>query len=99
MMDHSKHQRLTVDEYSPASLTGAVVYGPDDSRIGEVSEVIGQGEAAQVVVDVGGFLGLGAKPVAVQARDLDLMRDENNNVHAVTSWTKEDLKALPEYTR
>lgn len=45
------------------------------------------------------FWGLGAKPVAVNARDLDLMRDESNNVHAVTTWTKDDLKALPEYQR
>jgi len=49
------------------------------------------------VVDVGGFLGVGAKPVAVPASQLDLMRDENGHVHAVTNWTKDQLKDLPEH--
>jgi len=49
------------------------------------------------VIDVGGFLGLGAKPVAVGVTELDFMRDEDGEVHAVTSWTKDELKKLPEH--
>ena len=52
---------------------------------------------AQVIIDVGGFLGIGAKPVAVAASDLDFMRDEDGDVHAVTTWTKEQLKEMPEH--
>ncbi|TIV73828.1 MAG: PRC-barrel domain containing protein, partial [Mesorhizobium sp.] len=48
-------------------------------------------------IDVGGFLGIGAKPVAVTASQLDFMRDEDGDVHAVTSWTKDQLKAMPEH--
>jgi hypothetical protein len=53
------------------------------------------GASAKVVLDVGGFLGIGAKPVMVPATDLDFMRDESGTVHARTNWTKDDLKALP----
>lgn len=50
-----------------------------------------------VVIDVGGFLGIGAKPVAVPFADLDWMRTKVGDVHAVTSWTKDQLKAMPEH--
>ena len=43
----------------------------------------------------GGFLGIGAKPVAVSASDLDFMRDEDGDVHA--TWTKDQLKGMPEH--
>ena len=95
-MDHSHHTRLSTTELSPAALEGATIYDSTDHKIGTVSHVHGLGEASQIVVDVGGFLGVGAKPVAVPARDLDFMRDEKGDVHAVTSWTKDQLKQMPE---
>ncbi|MET3793232.1 PRC-barrel domain containing protein [Aquamicrobium terrae] len=92
-MDHSKHVRLTSSELTPEVLEGATIYGPDDETIGSVSHLHG----SQVVIDVGGFLGIGAKPVAVDARELDFMRDEDGDVHAVTTWTKDQLKEMPEH--
>lgn len=96
-MDHTTHTRLRDDELTEAVLTGATVFGPDDERIGHVAHVHGSGAEAQVVIDVGGFLGIGAKPVAVPARDLDFMRDASNSVHAVSNWTKDALKEMPEH--
>jgi ribosomal 30S subunit maturation factor RimM len=96
-MDHSKHVRLTESELNPANLEGATVYGPGDDNLGSVSHVHGVGANAQVIVDVGGFLGIGTKPVAVPASQLDFMRDEDGDVHAVTSWTEDELKAMPEH--
>lgn len=48
-------------------LDGAPVYDAKGKEIGEVSEIIlsQTGEIDRVVIDVGGFLGLGEKPVAV----------------------------------
>lgn len=96
-MDHANHPRLGREELTPDVLQGATVYGVDDEKVGSVSHVHGTGGAAQVVVDVGGFLGIGAKPVAVPASDLDFMRDEDGDVHAVTAWTKDQLKQMPEH--
>ncbi|WP_179039580.1 PRC-barrel domain-containing protein [Rhizobium leguminosarum] len=96
-MDHSKHVRLGTDELTPAVLEGATVYGADDDKVGSVDHVHGSGTSANVVIDVGGFLGIGAKPVSVPITDLDFMRDEDGDVHAVSSWTKDQLKQMPEH--
>lgn len=96
-MDHSKHVRLTADELTPTIIEGATIYGADDHKVGSVSHLHGTGADSQVVIDVGGVLGIRAKPVAVNARDLDFMRDEDGDVHAVTTWTKDQLKAMPEH--
>ena len=96
-MDHTTHAPLNATELNDANLLDAVIYGLDDERIGSVSQVHGTGILTSVIVDVGGFLGLGAKTVAMKASDLHFMRDENGNVHASTAWTKEQVKGLPEY--
>lgn len=96
-MDHAKHIRLEEQELTEHILTGATIYGPDDERIGHVSHVHGTGKDAVVVVDVGGFLGIGSKPVSVPAADLDFMRDDSNSVHAVSRWSKDALKEMPEH--
>jgi hypothetical protein len=96
-MDHSKHIRLASTELTADTLKGATIYGADDHKIGTVSHIHGGGAASLVVIDVGGFLGIGAKPVAVRIADLDFMRDEDGDVHAVTRWTKDQLKEMPEH--
>lgn len=96
-MDHSNHTRIAAAELTPAILEGATIYDAEDHKVGTVSHVHGAGAASQIVVDVGGFLGLGAKPVSVPAGELDFMRDEKGDVHAVTNWTKDALEAMPEH--
>lgn len=96
-MDHSKHVRLASEELTESTLEGAKIYGPQDEKIGSVAHVHGTGAAAQVVIDVGGFLGIGSKRIAVSTADLEFMRDESGDVHAVTTWTKDQLKAMPEH--
>ena len=96
-MDHSKHTRLATAELTPSNLEGATIYDAEDHKIGSVSHLHGSGAATQVVVDVGGFLGMGAKPVAVPLQQLEFMRDDSGHVHAVTNWTKDQLKDMPEH--
>lgn len=93
-MDHTNHVRLTAAEHTPDILENATIYGPGDEKIGSVSHAHG----GQVVIDVGGFLGIGAKPVAVDISELEFMRDEGGEVHAVTTWTKDELKKMPEHS-
>lgn len=96
-MDHTTHERLVTSELTEDKLVGATIYGPDDYEIGDVSQVHGSGPEAQVIVDVGGFLGLGGKPVALQVSQLDFMHGVHGDVHATTSLTKDEVKALPEH--
>ena len=96
-MDHSQHTPLASTELIPSVLEGATIYDAEDHKVGTVAHVHGSGPTSEIIVDVGGFLGMGAKPVSVPAADLDFMRDEKGGVHAVTDWTKDSLKAMPEH--
>lgn len=96
-MDHSTHTRLVDSDLTEANLMDAVVYGVNDEKIGTVAHVLGMGAATHVIVDVGGFLGMGAKPVSLTTNQLNFMRDKDGDVHATTSWSKEQIKALPEH--
>lgn len=94
-MDHSAHTRLSPGELTEAILAKAPVYGEGNAKVGTIAHVHGEGAGADVVIDVGGFLGIGAKPVLLSIGEIDLMRDENGRVHGKTAWTKEQLKDLP----
>lgn len=94
-MDHSKHTTLNQTDLTSDLLKDAPIYGPDDEKIGTIAHVHGIGAATEVVVDVGGFLGIGAKPVSLSTDHVRMMRDEKGTVHGVTARTKDDLKALP----
>jgi hypothetical protein len=96
-MDHTNHVRLSAAELTPTTLEGATIYGADDHKVGKVDHIHGTGAASTAIIDVGGFLGIGAKPVAVPITDLQFMRDEGGSVHAVTGWTKDQLKQMPEH--
>jgi len=93
-MDHTNHVRLTLSELTPEILEGATVYDYSDSKVGTVDHLHG----STAVIDAGGFLGIGAKAVAVPLSELDFMRDENGDVHAITARTKDQLEEMPEHT-
>ncbi|MES2145180.1 MAG: PRC-barrel domain containing protein [Pseudomonadota bacterium] len=96
-MDHTTHMPLDTTEMTDANLKDAVIYGVDDYEIGTVAHVDGTGPTAQVIVDVGGFLGIGSKMVALNTSQLQFMRDEDGVVHATTAWTKDQVEQLPEH--
>jgi sporulation protein YlmC with PRC-barrel domain len=85
-------------EMSGNALIGATVRSDKREAVGKVEDVyVDKGGAIQtVVVAVGGFLGVGAKDVAVKWSDLKYSRDDKSIV-ITTSWTKESLKAMPDY--
>lgn len=96
-MDHTQHKPLDAADLNESNLIDAVIYDPQDEEIGTVAHVHGMGQSVQVIVDVGGFLGLGSKSVALDGTQMNFMRDQNGKVHAVSSLTKEQVKKLPEH--
>ena len=97
-MDRSTHTPLGHDSMTVNDLNGVNVYGPDDNHIGDVVEVHGNDMTGQAIVDVGGFLGMGAKRVAVPVSDLSFTRSGDDKIHATTRLTKDELKAMPEHS-
>ncbi len=52
----------------------------------------------QAVIDVGGFLGMGEKPVAISLTDLSVKHDENgDDMQLHVNATKEQLEEMPTY--
>lgn len=85
---------LSADE-----LIGTTVYGANDENVGSISDVILTGDNATdaVIIDVGGFLGIGSKSVAVDMDNLAFLSDADGNYYLYTQFTQEQLEAQPEY--
>jgi sporulation protein YlmC with PRC-barrel domain len=87
---------LTVqpDQMRASKLIGSSVYDVQNEDIGSVKDVIltKSGEVSSVVVDVGSFLGMGGKYVAVSLNDL-----KTNNDRLTLGQTKDQLKAAPAF--
>ena len=81
-------------------LTGTPVYGPNDENVGEIGDlVIGEdGTVTDVIVDVGGFLGLGEKPVSIAYDSVQLLKQtDGDDMRAYVNMTEDQLKELPAY--
>lgn len=83
---------------SADALLGANIVNSKGDEIGEVEDlVIGTGGRIDMaIIEVGGFLGIGSKTVAVNISELE--RAPNGKAF-VTSMTKDELKTLSEYKK
>ena len=80
-------------------LEGAPVLGSEGDNVGEISDIVvfGDNNENVFVVDVGGFLGIGEKPVAISADSATVMSDGDSYV-VQTKYDRETLENQPEYT-
>jgi sporulation protein YlmC with PRC-barrel domain len=77
------------------SVVGKSIYGQDGEEIAEIEDiVVANGQVQAVLVDVGGFLGFGAKRVALALTDLELRGDRI----VAPKLTEQDLTAMPAYS-
>ncbi|MBE0692125.1 MAG: PRC-barrel domain-containing protein, partial [Aquamicrobium sp.] len=98
-IDRSGMTEIPAAEMRAEDLIGTTVYGAGDENVGSIADVIlsTDGQVDAVTVDVGGFLGIGAKEVAIDLDNLAFMRDGEGRLHLYTPLTKEQLEAQPEY--
>ena len=92
----------TPEQITADALTGASVYDANDERVGEIAELIldADGNAQQAVVDVGGFLGIGEKPVALDMSQVKIMKAaDSDELRVYVGDTKEQLEAMPTYEK
>ncbi len=88
----------TEDELRTSKIVGSKVYNNANENIGSVEDIVlkPDGSMDEVVLSVGGFLGIGDKYVSVPFSDLKITRD-GSSLKITTNGTKESLKALPAY--
>jgi PRC-barrel domain len=81
------------------SILGRQVTGPDDKNVGRIVDVLVDdlGQPRAVVVDVGGFLGIGNRRIAVVWRALRFVADAAGGGRITLEMTANQIKATPEY--
>jgi sporulation protein YlmC with PRC-barrel domain len=98
-IDRSQLTEIPAGELRTEELAGTTVYGAEDANVGEIGDVVmtQDGKVDAVIIDVGGFLGVGEKEVAVGMDNLAFMTDKDGNKYLYTNFTKEQLDAAPAY--
>ncbi|MBZ9857554.1 PRC-barrel domain-containing protein [Mesorhizobium sp. CA13] len=100
-IDKSTLTAMPVGEIRADDLKGTTVYGANDAKVGEIGDVVltPDNKTDAVIVDVGGFLGVGEKEVAVGMDNLKFMTDKDGNKYLYTTFTKEQLEAQAAYDK
>jgi len=84
-----------------SNVIGATVYSQDDQSIGDINDIIlsPQGQPSQVVVGVGGFLGMGEKDVVLDMSKLQMAATSDGDLKIVVQTTSDELKNMPAFTK
>jgi type IV secretory pathway VirB10-like protein len=92
-------KQQTADDMLASSIIGKPAVNSQDETIGDVNDLVTDrsGKIVAALIGVGGFLGIGEKDVAVRFEDLNLNRDENDNVKVTLNISKETLAQAPDY--
>ena len=82
-------------EVSTENMIGRNVYGDNDQKLGDVSDVILDPATKQVrklVVGTGGFLGIGEKTVAIDIQQVEIRPDQGIYVSGLTQEAVRDME-------
>jgi len=87
-------ESVTVTDYYKQN-----VYDPSDKKIGEIKDVLigSDGKVVAFIIEVGGFIGAGAKDVAVPFTDVKGTK-KNDKWYLTMNASKDDLKNAPGMT-
>lgn len=82
--------------YSAQDLIGRDIVDQNGDDVGEVQDLLIEGNQIQkVMVDVGGFLGMGTRTVALDISQLQPEQGDSKNL--VVNMTKDQLESMPAY--
>lgn len=86
------------DQLLASNIKGSDVLGSDDKKIGDVSDILfaKDGKIEAYILSVGGFLGVGAKEVALAPSSVQLVQDKDTWKLKV-SMTKDQLAQAPNF--
>jgi len=90
---------VMMEQLNAEMLMDATIYDVEDSSVGDISAVMPEtGMPETVIVDVGGFLGIGQKPVSLTLSELTFYKEtDGEEVRGFTTMTNDQLTDLPEY--
>lgn len=94
------YDQADAHDLTTSDVESATVYGRDDETIGSISSLkVGRdGKITDAVIDVGGFLGMGAHSVLLPFSDLTVLREtDGTDLRIHLDTTKDKLKAMPHF--
>ncbi|OAN97422.1 PRC-barrel domain-containing protein [Sulfitobacter geojensis] len=97
---YAEIEPVEVEQLTAEKIQGSYVYGENDETVGEIGSLLmnDDGKVSQAVINVGGFLGLGEKPVAVSFEKIQILKGvDGDDYRFYIDSTQEKLEALPEY--
>jgi len=100
-LEREGYAMVKASDMRASDLIGTRVYGTKDEDVGEVSDIIVNRDKniREALVDVGGFLGMGEKTVAMPMDDLRIMQaaDDNDDLRVYVDATQERLENMRAY--
>jgi len=90
----------SADQHLASKFKGTDVIGADDAKIGDVSDLLFDKDRKIIafIVGVGGFLGIGAKDVAIDPASFQAVPGKDaTDTKLRLSMTKDELKAAPAF--
>ena len=93
---------LTDAPLTAEELIGTNAYGPADEHLGTIGDVVlgADGTAVEaVIIDFGGFLGIGTKPVAVGIENLRFATNANGDKYLFLNVTRDQLDKSVAYNK
>lgn len=100
VVDRDGYTAAEMTDLTTETLTGARVYGVADEDVGEISKLLltDDGKLDRAVIDVGGFLGMGERPVAVAMNELTIIRaQDGDDLRVYIDSSQAALEAQPAY--
>lgn len=94
--DGEKVEIVQLSDLDSEAFLGLAAFGQNDNWIGEVSQVTfaDDGKIDQVILDIGGFLGMGETQVALPLDMIELRRLGGDDLRAYVSATEEELQNM-----
>ena len=83
-----------------SQIEGASVYDANDRVVGRIGQVLleSDGKVSGAVVDVGGFLGIGARPVMISFGEMQILANaDRSEMRIFIGDTEDQLRQRPEY--
>ncbi len=94
------YAQMNPEDRTAERLIGANAYGMQGEDIGNVDDLVldAEGAATHVIMDVGGFLGMGEHTVAIEIEQVDILwNDQDGDVMVQVPMTEDQLREMPAY--
>ena len=93
MPGEASFMSFNADQVRATTMLGQEVFGPDNQSIGEISDLVLEkdGNTRAGIVDVGGFLGVGEKKVAIPFDQIQVTK-EGDQPRLTVAMTREELE-------